>query len=395
MTDASVARPSYRSSVKRMIHDTLGVVERRDPGGWGTGQVVVIILVALLNIIGLAMVLSVSSVTATIEGNDTWYYFVRQSLWITMGTVALVVLRGIDYHIWRRFVPVALVITFAMLMAVLVPGIGLTVNGARRWVGVGPLTVQPTELFKLTMLVYTADLMARRSHVLDSPRKTLVPVLVVFGAGGALIMLQPDLGSVIVAGGITTAVLFAGGVRLAPLAGGAAAGLVLASILAIAAPYRRARVMAFIDPWESPDSIGYQNIQSLVGIASGGVTGVGIGEGRVKWGYLPEAHTDFIFAVVAEEMGLVGSLLVLSLFVLIAVMGIRIALRAPDRFGTLVAIGIVVWLVTQAIVNIGAVVGVLPITGIPLPFVSFGGTSLVVGMAAVGLLLQIGRQGRA
>ena len=395
MADASVARPSYRTSVKRMIHDTLGVVERPDPGGWGTGQVVVIILVALLNIIGLAMVLSVSSVTATIEGNDTWYYFVRQSLWIAMGTVALVVLRSIDYHLWRRFVPVALVITFAMLMAVLVPGIGLTVNGARRWLGVGPLTVQPTELFKLTMLVYTADLMARRSHVLDRPRKTLVPVLVVFGAGGALILLQPDLGSVIVAGGITTAVLFAGGVRLAPLAGGAAAGLVLASILAISAPYRRARVMAFIDPWESPDSIGYQNIQSLVGIASGGMTGVGIGEGRVKWGYLPEAHTDFIFAVLAEEMGLVGSLLVLSLFVLIAVMGIRIALRAPDRFGTLVAIGIVVWLVTQAMVNIGAVVGVLPITGIPLPFVSFGGTSLVVGMAAVGLLLQIGRQGRA
>jgi cell division protein FtsW len=395
MTDASVARPSYRSSVKRMIHDTLGVVERRDPGGWGTGQVVVIILVALLNIIGLAMVLSVSSVTATIEGNDTWYYFVRQSLWIAMGTVALVALRSIDYHIWRRFVPLALVTTFVMLVAVLVPGIGLHVNGARRWLGAGPLTVQPTELFKLTMLVYTADLMARRSHVLDSPRKTLVPVLAVFCVGGVLIMAQPDLGSVIVAGGITTAVLFAGGVRLAPLAGGAAAGMALASILAIAAPYRRARVMAFIDPWESPDSIGYQNIQSLVGIASGGVTGVGIGEGRVKWGYLPEAHTDFIFAVVAEEMGLVGSLLVLSLFVLIAVMGIRIALRAPDRFGTLVAIGIVVWLVTQAIVNIGAVVGVLPITGIPLPFVSFGGTSLVVGMAAVGLLLQIGRQGRA
>lgn len=395
MRDAAAARPTYRSSVRRMIHDTLGVVERRDPGGWGTAQVMVVILVALLNIIGLAMVLSVSSVTATIEGNDTWHYFVRQSVWITCGTVALVVIRAIDYHRWRRVVPLALVVTLAMLVAVLVPGVGTTVNGARRWLGVGLFTVQPTEVFKLTMLVYTADLLARRSHVLDCPRKTLAPVLAVFGAGAFLIMLQPDLGSVIVAGGITAAVLFAGGVRLAPLAGGAAAGLLLAAMLAMAAPYRRARVLAFIDPWESPDSIGYQNIQSLVGIASGGVTGVGIGEGRVKWGYLPEAHTDFIFAVVAEEMGLVGSLLVLSLFVLIAVMGVRIALRAPDRFGTLVAIGIVVWLVTQAIVNIGAVVGVLPITGIPLPFVSFGGTSLVVGMAAVGLLLQIGRRGRA
>ena len=395
MADASVARPSYRSSVRRMIHDTLGVVERPDPGGWGTAQVVVIVLVALLNIIGLAMVLSVSSVTATIEGNDTWYYFVRQSLWIAIGTVALVGLRSVDYHIWRRFVPIALVVTCAMLTAVLVPGVGLTVNGARRWLGVGPLTVQPTELFKLTMLLYAADLMARRSHLLDCPRKTLAPVLVVFGAGATLIMVQPDLGSVIVAGGITTAVLFAGGVRLTPLLGCVAGGFALASVLAVAAPYRRARLLAFIDPWESPDSIGYQNIQSLVGIASGGVTGVGIGEGRVKWGYLPEAHTDFIFAILAEEMGLIGSLLVVALFVLIAVMGIRIALRAPDRFGTLLAIGIVVWLVTQAMVNIGAVVGVLPITGIPLPFVSFGGTSLVVGMAAVGLLLQIGRQGRA
>lgn len=395
MADVSIARPSYRSSVKRMIHDTLGVVERADPGGWGTAQVIVVILVALLNIIGLAMVLSVSSVTATIEGNDTWYYFVRQSLWIALGTVALVVLRSVDYHIWRRVVPLALVVTFAMLAAVLVPGVGITVNGARRWLGAGPVTVQPTELFKLTMLIYTADLMARRSHLLGDSRKTMVPVLAVFAAGALLIMVQPDLGSVIVAGGITTAVLFAGGVRLAPLAGVAATGFVIASILAVAAPYRRARLLAFIDPWESPESIGYQNIQSLVGIAGGGVTGVGIGEGRVKWGYLPEADTDFIFAVVAEEMGLVGSLLVLALFVLIAVMGIRIALRAPDRFGTLVAIGIVVWLVTQAIVNIGAVIGVLPITGIPLPFVSRGGTSLMVGMAAVGLLLQVGRQGRA
>ncbi len=181
MADVSIARPSYRSSVKRMIHDTLGVVERADPGGWGTAQVIVVVLVALLNIIGLAMVLSVSSVTATIEGNDTWYYFVRQSLWIALGTVALVVLRSVDYHIWRRVVPVALVVTFAMLAAVLVPGVGITVNGARRWLGAGPVTVQPTELFKLTMLIYTADLMARRSHLLDDSRKTMVPVLAVFG----------------------------------------------------------------------------------------------------------------------------------------------------------------------------------------------------------------------
>ena len=172
-------------------------------------------------------------------------------------------------------------------------------------------------------------------------------------------------------------------------------GAILAMTLAMTEGYRRNRLLAFLDPWEDPLNTGYQTIQSLVGVASGGVTGVGLGEGRAKWGYLPEAHTDFIYAVVGEEMGFIGSVMVLALFATLAAVGVRIALRAPDRFGTLVAIGIVVWLVLQALVNVGTVVGVLPITGLPLPFVSFGGTSLVVGMAAIGLLLNIGRQGSA
>ena len=191
------------------------------------------------------------------------------------------------------------------------------------------------------------------------------------------------------------AVLFAGGVQLAPLFATTLAGGALAMTLAMTEGYRRNRLLAFLDPWEDPLNTGYQTIQSLVGVASGGVTGVGLGEGRAKWGYLPEAHTDFIYAVVGEEMGFIGSVMVLALFATLAAVGVRIALRAPDRFGTLVAIGIVVWLVLQALVNVGTVVGVLPITGLPLPFVSFGGTSLVVGMAAIGLLLNIGRQGSA
>jgi cell division protein FtsW len=225
--------------------------------------------------------------------------------------------------------------------------------------------------------------------------RTLIPVLLVFGAAAGLVMFQPDLGSVIIAGGITVAVLFAGGVSMAPLALCTVTGAGLAVILTMTASYRRARLLAFLDPWDDPLSTSYQTVQSMVGIANGGVTGVGVGQGRAKWGFLPESHTDFIFAVVAEEMGFIGAVLVLAMFVTLAVVGVRIAQRAPDRFGTLTAIGIVVWLLLQAIVNVGGVVGAMPITGVTLPFVSFGGTSTVVGMAAVGVLLNIGRQGQA
>ncbi len=390
MTAASPARRSPRpttASARRAPAD--------GTGGWGTGQVIVIVVVVALNVVGLAMVLSASSVSSLYEGTDTWFHFRRQALWLGLGTTALVFARLIDYRLWRRVVPLALAVTLAALLAVLVPSVGIEAKGATRWIAVGPLSFQPTELLKLTMVLYAADLLAKRERVLDQPLHTMAPVLVVFGSCALLVMLQPDLGSVIVLGGITFTVLFGGGVALGPLLGATSAGAGLALVLAMSEGYRRNRLLAFLDPWEDPLNAGYQTIQSLVGVANGGVTGVGIGEGRAKWGYLPEAHTDFIYAVVGEEMGFVGSVMVLSLFLVLAAVGIRIALRAPDRFGTLVALGIVAWLVLQALVNIGTVVGALPITGVPLPFVSFGGTSLVVGMAAIGVMLNIGQQGRA
>ncbi len=364
-------------------------------GGWGTAQIVVIVAVVALVVVGLAMVLSASSVSSLYDGTDTWFHFRRQGMWLGLGTVALLVARSIDYQHWRQLIPVALGVTLVTLLVVLVPSIGIEAKGATRWIAVGPLSFQPTELLKLTMVLYTADLLAKRERALDQPLHTIGPVLLVFAVCAFLVMLQPDLGSVIVVGGITLTMLFAGGVALGPLLGVSAAGVGLALVLTMTEAYRRDRLLAFLDPWEDPLNAGYQTIQSLVGVANGGVTGVGIGEGRAKWGYLPEAHTDFIYAVVGEEMGFVGSVMVLSLFLVVAALGIRIALRAPDRFGTLVALGIVAWLVIQALVNIGTVVGVLPITGVPLPFVSFGGTSLVAGMAAVGVMLNIGRQGEA
>lgn len=388
------AQPSFFRTARRALHGTV-----RSPhavtGGWGTAQAALVIAVAALSLVGLAMVLSASSVTSIYLGTDTWFHFTRQGLWLVLGTAALLFMRAVDYHVWRRFVPLAVVATFVMLIAVMIPGMGISANGSTRWLGVGGVTFQPTELLKLTMLVYTADLLAARENELDNPKRTLAPVILVFSAAAILVLLQPDLGSVIVAGGITIAVLFVGGVSLGPLAACTGLGAGLALVLSMTESYRRARLLAFLDPWADPLNTGYQTIQSQVGIASGGVSGVGVGQGRAKWGFLPESHTDFIYAVVAEEMGLIGALVVLAMFVAIAVVGVRIALHAPDRFGMLTAMGVVMWLTLQAVVNIGAVVGVLPITGVTLPFVSFGGTSLLMGMAAVGLLLNIGRQGRA
>lgn len=387
--------PPFLRSLKGAVSATMRTPGARQDGGWGTGQVVVVVVVVALNLLGLAMVLSASSVSSLYDGTDTWYHFRRQGTWIALGTIALLTFRLVDYRFLRRLVPVALGGTIILLVAVLAPGIGTEAKGATRWIGIGPIAFQPTELLKITMVMYTADLLAKREHALHLASQTLVPVLIVFSGCGILVLMQPDLGTVIVAGGITVGVLFAGGVALGPLLGASTVGGSLALILSMTADYRRDRLLAFLDPWEDPLNTGYQTIQSLVGVANGGVTGVGIGEGRAKWGYLPEAHTDFIYAVVGEEMGFVGSVMVLALFASLAVVGIRIALRAPDRFGMLVAVGIVVWMLLQAVVNVGAVVGVLPITGVPLPFVSFGGTSLLVGMASMGVLLNIGRQGRA
>jgi cell division protein FtsW len=387
--------PTFLRSLKAAVSPTMRTPQAQQDGRWGTGQVVVVVVVVALNLLGLAMVLSASSVSSLYDGTDTWYHFRRQGTWIALGTVALLIFRLVDYRFLRRLVPLALGGTIILLMAVLVPGIGTEAKGATRWIGVGPIAFQPTELLKIAMVLYTADLLAKRDHALHLASQTLVPVLIVFSGFGLLVLMQPDLGTVIVTGGITVGVLFAGGVALGPLLGASTAGGGVALTLAMTADYRRDRLLAFLDPWDDPLNTGYQTIQSQVGVANGGLTGVGIGEGRAKWGYLPEAHTDFIYAVVGEEMGFVGSVMVLGLFASLAVVGIRIALRAPDRFGMLVAVGIVVWMILQAVVNVGAVVGVLPITGVPLPFVSFGGTSLLVGMASVGVLLNIGRQGRA
>ncbi len=349
-------------------------------------------IITTLNLFGLVMVLSASSVSALDTYGSTWYVAMRQGMWLLAGAVMCVLVMRVDYHRWRRWALPALAASVVLLALVLVPGVGMNVNGASRWLGYGPFSLQPSELAKLTVLLFVADLLARRAAWAADIRLTLVPVTVVFGGIALLLMLQPNLGTTLVLGSIVLSVLYVAGTPLLPLTALSALGGVVAAVLALAAPYRRARVLAFLDPWKDYQDTGYQNIQSLVGIASGGITGIGLGQSRAKWGFLPYAHTDFIFAIIGEELGLVGALVVVALFVVLCVLGARAALLAPDRFGMLIASGVTVWFGVQAFVNIGAVIGILPITGVPLPFVSYGGSSLLFSMLGAGLLLNVARQ---
>jgi cell division protein FtsW len=379
----------------------LGRRVRRLRGAWEEGgkrrpptYLALLCTVLVLNLVGLVMVLSSSSVEALANYGSSWLFFKRQLAWTVLGLAALGVASRVDYRQLRRFVGPMLVAAVVLLTLVLVPGLGISVSGSTRWLGVGSLRFQPSELAKLALLVYCADVCTRRVGVLDDWRQVLRPVALVFGFFALLVMKEPDMGTTIVMAMLTGTILFVAGIRLRHMAVVGVAGLAAATFLAVAEPYRRARLASFLDPFSDARAGGYQVAQSLIALGSGGWTGVGLGAGRAKWMFLPNAHTDFIFAVVGEELGLVGCALIIFLFAALAVLGIRTAVRAPDRFGTLVAAGITGWIVGQALVNIGAVTGLLPVTGVPLPFVSFGGSALLFTMAAAGVLLNVARQGR-
>ena len=375
-----------------------GAASRKTRGGAEperSGQVLLATVVALLCLIGLVMVLSASSVQALREDGSSWFYFRRQVMWVVGGAVVLVVAARLDYRILRRLGLPLLAVSVALLVVVLLPGLGITVGGSTRWIGVGGWRMQPSELAKLGLLLFSADLLARRGGRPDTARAAMHAVLVGFVIVALLVMLQPDLGTTLVVASVVLCLLHVAGTPLRAVAGLLATAAAATFVLGMAEPYRRARLLSFMNPWADAHNTGYQVVQSLVGMGTGRLTGVGVGASRAKWGFLPNAHTDFIYAIIGEELGMVGSLTVLGLFVVFALLGIRVAMRAPDRHGMLLAAGITAWVVAQAFINIGAVVGVLPVSGLPLPFVSFGGTSMVLLMGAVGVLLNIAGQGAA
>ncbi len=353
---------------------------------------VLILTIAAILAFGLVMVLSASFTTASVAPyNDPLYFFKKQVVWCLLGGACFVVCLRIDYWRWKQWAPLIAAGTFFLLVAVLVPHVGRNVQGSRRWLGFGPGVFQPSELAKLTMVIYLSSWLTDRVARVRQFWRATVPALAVTGAAAGLILLEPDLGTAAALAATSVVLLYVAGVPL--LQFGAIFGMAVPALAAaiFTSSYRRQRFLAFLDPRAHPQSSGYHILQSLYALGSGGLFGVGLGLSRQKYFYLPEQYTDFIFAVLGEELGLVGGVLVLGLFGVLIWRGYRIAATAPDLFAALLAAGITTMLAVQAIVNIGVVTALLPVTGIPLPMMSYGGSSLIFTMGGLGILANVSR----
>jgi cell division protein FtsW len=347
-----------------------------------------------LALFGVVMVYSASAVVAGAEANKTQYHYVaRQAVWTMAGLVAMYAGLRLDYRLLKSPAVVygLLGLTVVLLLAVFA---FQPINGARRWIRFGGFTAQPSELAKLALAVFLARFLERRAGDEGSFLRTFAPAVAVSGLLALLVVAEPDLGTAMMLGVIATVMLFTAGARLSHLALAATPALVALAGLLVFVPWRLKRLVSFMDPWADQQGAGYQVVQSLLAVGSGGVNGLGFTEGRQKMFFLPFAHSDFIFAVVGEELGLLGGLGVVGLFGLFLWRGLRAALRAPDRFGMLLGVGLVTGIVAQALFNISVVLALVPTKGIPLPFISYGGSSLVPTLFSVGVLLNISQHSR-
>jgi cell division protein FtsW len=361
-----------------------------------TSMIVLLVPVGALTVIGLVMVLSAGSISA-VEGYGTsFWYFERQSIYAVVGVAGLVVAALLPYAIWKKLALPLLVCTIPLLLLTFHSSAGTSLYGASRWIDLGPVTLQPSEFAKLALIAFTATVLAVKGDKITGARHLAVPLAPVVVGVAAIVIMQRDLGTTMILCGTVFLMLFAAGARGRHLTFIGVAGILATAALIFGESYRRSRFIdSFVHPWTDPKGAGYQLVQGLIALGTGGWFGVGLGASRQRWNYLPNAHSDFIFAIIGEELGLIGALVVLCLFGLLLYAGVRIAARSPDPFGRMMAVGITSWIGLQAVVNIGAVTGLLPITGVPLPLVSFGGTALVVTLTGVGILTSIARAGVA
>jgi cell division protein FtsW len=346
-----------------------------------------------LTVMGLTMVLSAGSVSAAQGyGGNSFWYFQRQVLYAVVGIAAAVAVARLRPSVWKvAGLPVLLGAMGLMLVAAH-PSSGTSLYGASRWIDLGPLTVQPSELAKLGLVAVAAAIVTNKWSRRDEPLQLIFPLGLIVGVVAMLGLAQRDLGTTLILCGLVLVILFAAGVRLRYLAIASGAGLAVAMLLIVGETYRRTRFFdAWLNPWADRQGNGYQLIQGLIAMGSGGWFGTGLGTSRAKWDFLPNAHSDFIYAVIGEELGLVGALVVLIAFSVLIYAGVRIAMHARGTFERLLAAGIIGWIGLQAIINMGAVTGLLPITGVPLPLVSFGGTALVVTLVGIGMLASVAR----
>ncbi len=345
-----------------------------------------------LALFGVVMVYSASAVTAERETGSQFHYVIKQSIWTVIGLAVMFTVMQINYKHWknRYFVYGLLLITTLLLMSVFAFA---SVNGAHRWIKLRYFSIQPSELAKVSLVIFLAYFLERRAGEEGQFWTTFMPCALVTALLAGLVVIEPDLGTALMLGVVFVVIVYIAGARLKHLAIGAVPAVVALSGLLIFVPFRLRRLVTFLDPWADPQGSGFQVVQSLIAVGSGGPNGLGFAQGKQKMLFLPFAHSDFIFAVIGEELGLVGALAVIAVFALFLWRGIRTSLLAPDRFGMLLSLGLVIGIVTQALFNMSVVLSLVPTKGIPLPFISYGGSSLVPTLAAVGILLNISQQG--
>ncbi len=354
-------------------------------------RISIAMIVTLLLSIGVVMIYSSSGVYAQQELGDDLFFLKRHLIFLVVALIAMIMTMSIDYRILRKYAKPLILISLVLLALVLIPGLGKESFGARRWFKFGPYHLQPSELTKLTMIIYAADFLARKDRKITRFWEGFMPLIFILGVACLFIIRQPDLGNSILIAMITLIMMFIAGARPVHLGVLGVLSFPVLYLLVVRVPYRLKRIIAFINPWEDAQGIGFQLSQSQIALGSGGLFGVGLGKSVQKLFYLPAAHTDFILSIIGEETGLLGTLLVTLLFIAFIWQGARIIKRTTDPFGYYLVIGIMAMLGLQAVVNIGVSIGALPTKGLPLPFVSYGGSALIFNMIAVGLLLNISR----
>jgi cell division protein FtsW len=352
-------------------------------------DIIVLVMAVILTCFGVVMVYSASSVMAAKKFHDGFYFLKRQSLFALVGFVGMGVLMQIDYHIWKKWAVPLFFICFFLLLVVFVPGIGGTAKGASRWIRFPGFNFQPSELAKVALIIYMAYSLDKRQDKLKQFMSGFFPYLLILGVFIVVLLCQHDMGAAMTMGAVAIVMLFAAGTRVQYIVGMVLVALPGICYLIFTKAYRMRRITAFLDPWQDPTDAGFQIIQSWLALGTGGIFGQGLGEGKQKLFYLPEAHTDFILSVCGEELGFLGVIVIASMFLLLVQRSIRVAIAAEDNFGRFLAFGIAVLIGLEGFINMAVVTGMLPTKGIALPFVSYGGSSLIITLCAVGILLNV------
>ena len=347
--------------------------------------------VITLSIFGLLMIYSSSSIWAEYKFDDSFHFLKYQTIFFIIGLLVMIVVSNIDYKFYYKYSNKILLLSFILLILVLIPGIGTIRNGSRSWFGLGPLGIQPSEAAKISLIIFTSKYLSLNERYIKNFFKGVLPILIIVSIFFGLIMLQPDLGTGLILFLSIVAILFISGVSMKLFIMGGFIGVIGVVILIIIAPYRMDRITSFINPWKDPLGTGFQMIQSLYAIGPGGVLGMGLGNSIQKHFYLPEPQTDFIFSIISEELGVMGSVIVVSLFLILLSRSIKISLNTTDLFSKYLSFGITFQLIFQTIMNLSVVVGLIPVTGVTLPFLSYGGSSLLVSMASIGIILNISK----